>query len=227
MLAVAVRGNLLARMLAPVAPTAFLQLSISVDDCGDFAEEVLENISCIKLIVTAATTTFGRDGHTGCPSRLSCTFRCTPDVKTKISRIAFFEIPLLQTPSPDRAAAMSVARRSTRAPSGHNGSPSCTNCIPPAFDTGSNCGDFAEEVLASTSCIELIVPAATTPFGCDGARAPLCDISCPSHLSCSSCCTRELKSGDSQSAMWPTPLTSTTCSKEVTPSTRVGPVKLQ
>ena len=103
----------------------------------------------------------------------------------------------------------------TRAPSDLHGRPSCTNCLPAPLDVSNACEDFAKYALENTSCMDLIVPAVTTAAGYDGARSPICNMGCLSHLSFSSRCAPDVKSGDSQAAMWPRPLTSTTWLKKM------------
>ena len=67
------------------------------------------------------------------------------------------------------------------------------------------------------SCIKsLTAAAAPAVFRCDGARAPICDMGCLSHLRCNSSCTPDVKRGDSQAAMSSTPLASVMCLGAIT-----------
>ena len=60
------------------------------------SKEVLEKISCIKVLTDPPTTALGCDGaralicDTGCLSHLSCNSCCTPDVKTGSSQAAIW-----------------------------------------------------------------------------------------------------------------------------------------
>ena len=199
--------------------------------CGDFAEEVVENISCITFpTVPTSTTALGCDGarapicDLGCLSHLGCNSCCTRELKSGDSQAAMWSRPptnttclklWLQAPGRTCAAAMHAGRGCAREASGQNVRPRCAaHCLTASLDVSSNCGDFAEEVLENISCIKFpTVPKPTTALGCDGARAPICDMGCLSHLNWNSSCTPDVKSASSQAAMWSRPLTSTTCLK--------------
>ena len=71
-------------------------------------------------------------------------------------------------------------------------SPNIEHCSLPAL---TNCDDFANEILANASHIDLHASAATPAVGCDGARTTPRDLCWLRHLSCSSGCTPDVNSG--------------------------------
>ena len=123
----------------------------------------------------------------------ACAWLCTgtpTDVKSDDLQATMCSTPLVCTtwyhavpplpPCRTSATATHAAGDCARAPSGHNGCPRCTNCLTPGPDASSDCGDFAEEALASSPmcrlrALALLIgarPGSVSPSRCRVASCP-------------------------------------------------------
>ena len=137
----------------------------------------------------------------------ACAWLCTgtpTDVKSDDLQATMCSTPLVCTtwyhavpplpPCRTSATATHAAGDCARAPSGHNGCPRWTNCLPPGPDASSDCGDFAEEALGNTPCDGACLFEAAAAAGHDGVRAHLRHTCRLSHPSCKPCRGPDVKS---------------------------------